>query len=465
MWFVKIKILWFIAFCCAVQHISAKTHHVDSTTGFNQLVAQAVIQPGDEIIWKDGIYSNIDLDLKGFNGTPNQPVKLRSETPGGVVFTGASRLNIGTDHTVISGFHYRVTSNEQTPKQIISFRSRGNIAASNSRLTEIKIEEAEPGKPILQKSKWVVLYGQFNRVDHCYFVNKRTRDNLMTVYLDESNMPNGAWHRIDHNYFGPRPNGRAAGGSSNGWEIIRIGDSRSSHLSAFCRVEKNLFEGCNGEIEIISNKSRDNSYIANTFLNCEGQLTLRHGAYCVVAGNLFQGNGHAKNEESGVRIIGPGHKVVGNTFIGLSGQGERGAIVISDGVENGAANEYEPVANLEIRSNTIIACRNPIVIGSFSGKVHPSGRVINVAPQSVLISDNYIVGGNPIVTFLSQSKPDVTFENNIAYLTGQDSQKIAGSKVQFSPKEILWQNGAATTTNSGKSLSTGITRDNVGPSW
>jgi len=41
-------------------------------------------------------------------------------------------------------------------------------------------------------------------------------------------------------------------------------------------VEENRFEGCRGEIEIISNKSCENVYRRNTFVDCEGTLTLRH---------------------------------------------------------------------------------------------------------------------------------------------------------------------------------------------
>jgi poly(beta-D-mannuronate) lyase len=42
-------------------------------------------------------------------------------------------------------------------------------------------------------------------------------------------------------------------------------------------VEHNLFQECNGEIEIVSSKSCENTYRYNTFLNCEGAVTLRHG--------------------------------------------------------------------------------------------------------------------------------------------------------------------------------------------
>ena len=42
-------------------------------------------------------------------------------------------------------------------------------------------------------------------------------------------------------------------------------------------MEQNFFDRCDGELEIISSKSCDNIYRGNTFLNCAGMLTLRHG--------------------------------------------------------------------------------------------------------------------------------------------------------------------------------------------
>lgn len=80
----------------------------------------------------------------------------------------------------------------------------------------------------------------------------------------------------------------------NGQEIIRIGTSDVSMTTAAVTVRGNIFEKCNGEIEIISNKSCGNVFTNNLFLNCKGTLTLRHGNNCTVAGNYFFGNGIAE---------------------------------------------------------------------------------------------------------------------------------------------------------------------------
>ena len=89
-------------------------------------------------------------------------------------------------------------------------------------------------------------------------------------------------HRIDHNHFGHRPPLRR-----NGGETIRVGNSWSSMSSSGTLVERNLFDRCDGELEIISSKSSDNVYRQNTLRACAGMLTLRHGNRCLVADNYF----------------------------------------------------------------------------------------------------------------------------------------------------------------------------------
>ena len=55
-------------------------------------------------------------------------------------------------------------------------------------------------------------------------------------------------------------------------------------------VEDNYYEHCDGEAEIISNKSCENIYRRNTFVECKGAL-MRHGNRCTAEGNWFFGHG------------------------------------------------------------------------------------------------------------------------------------------------------------------------------
>ncbi len=388
------------------------THHVQNAQELNRLWSSGKLQPGDEVIWASGVQTDAVVRLSGANGTAEAPLTLRSATPQGTIFTGRSRLEIGSDHVIVSGFKFICPSEGKIPSKIIRLRARSKDPAHHCRLTNLHMEQDKPGPSMLTKCKWVVLYGEGHRVDHCTFIGKRTRDNTLTVYLPSDTSKDGVRHRIERNYFADRPDGREAKGSTNGWETIRIGDSKTSHLPARCVVQGNLFERCDGEIEIISNKSCFNLYHGNLFLHCQGQLTLRHGSDCRVQHNIFIGGGQNKTEESGVRIIGPRHQVEGNFFAFLSGKKTRGTVVLSEGVENGKVNEYLPVTDAVIRHNVILNCAEPFVLGALAGKKVSQGKTLDVPPSNSVISDNLILGSGPLVTTLSPNKPDVTLIDN-----------------------------------------------------
>ena len=90
----------------------------------------------------------------------------------------------------------------------------------------------------------------------------------------------------------------------NGGETIRIGTSANSMESSRTIVENNTFKNCDGEIEIISNKSANNIFRNNLFLESKGSLTLRHGNNTLVEGNVFLGNNVSKT--GGIRVINEG---------------------------------------------------------------------------------------------------------------------------------------------------------------
>ena len=145
---------------------------------------------------------------------------------------------------------------------------------------------------------YVHLFGADNRVDHCYLAGQNQR--LSTLQVEAEGKPNR--HRIDHNHFGPRPPlGR------NGGETIRVGYSHQSMNNSGTIVEHNLFDRCDGEIEIISSKSCDNIYRYNTFLDCAGMLTLRHGnRYPSTATSSSASTSAAP---AAIRVIGEDHTV------------------------------------------------------------------------------------------------------------------------------------------------------------
>jgi poly(beta-D-mannuronate) lyase len=199
-----------------------------------------------------------------------------------------------------------------------------------------------------ESNTWIAVYGKNNRIDHCYLVDKRNIGVTMTVRMvDELCHENN--HRIDHNYFGYRQNLGA-----NGGETLRLGTSHYSLSTCGTTVENNYFEYCDGEHEIISNKSCGNKFLNNTFMECRGTLTYRHGNDNVAEGNVFFGNG--KEHTGGIRIINKRNKAINNYFADLTGYRFRGALVIMNGVPNSAINRYHQVDGGVFTNNTFVNC-------------------------------------------------------------------------------------------------------------
>ncbi len=326
---------------------------------------------GDTIVMKNGTWTDKSISFTA-QGSLNNPVVLLAEKAGDVILNGSSKLNFSGKYIEINGLYFK--DGTLSASDVISFRTSSSNTAENCRLTNTTIENYNPSLNTVD-SKWVSIYGKNNKVDHCSFVNKNNSGTLLVVWLTSGVTVN---HVISDNYFGSRnSNLDSSGNELNGQEIIRVGDSSTSMTTASVTVEGNFFEKCNGEIEVISNKSCGNLYKNNLFLECKGMLTLRHGNSCTVIGNYFFGNGIS--ESGGVRIIGENHKVYNNYFENLRGTNYRSAICMVRGMENSVLNDYFQVKNALVAFNTMVNCSQSFSINynsSSSYKMPPIGSTI-----------------------------------------------------------------------------------------
>jgi poly(beta-D-mannuronate) lyase len=342
-------------------------------------------RPGDRITMKNGIWRDVDLLFIG-QGTVEKPITLRAETAGEVVLTGHSRLRIAGQYLVVDGLWFK--GGALSSGHVIAFRKDASLVSSHCRLTQCAVTDYNPPLDTTEY-KWVSLFGTKNRVDHCYISGKNNDGATMVVWVGDG--PND--HQIDHNHFANRPPlGR------NGGETLRVGTSGVSMTVSRTVVEHNLFERCDGEIEIISSKSGENIYRHNTFRSSMGTLTLRHGNANRVEGNFFLGEGVANT--GGVRIIGEDHRVVNNYFENLQGTGGRSALVLVDGIPESPLGGYFQVKRALVAFNTFVDCREPIEIGNGLGS---SGR--SLPPDGVVFANNLVraIGDRPIVTILDAS--------------------------------------------------------------
>ncbi len=354
-------------------------------------------QPGDVLIMANGVWVDQEIEFE-CEGALNDSIILRAETPGQVILTGGSNLRIHGRYLKVEGLWFL---NGASPSGgVIEFRDSSDELAEHCRLTNCTILYYNPENEY-SDYKWVSLYGAYNRVDHCHFEGKNHSAATLVVWFKRVTVPPAHYHRIDHNYFGYRPNlGR------NGGETIRIGTSTYSMNNSRTIVEYNLFERCNGEIEIISSKSCENIYRYNTFYECEGTLTLRHGNRCEIYGNFFIGN--QKPMTGGVRVIGEDHYVYNNYFEGLYGLADDWycALPIMNGVPNSPLNRYFQVKNAVIAFNTFVDCPTPIAlgVGGDSEKTLP--------PLDCTIANNLVDECGQIFT-VYDDPVNMTWEGNI----------------------------------------------------
>ena len=334
--------------------------------------AAAKAKPGDVILLKNKVWTDVQLVVSG-KGTKEKPIWIKPESGDKIEISGKSNLKIGGEYIHLKGFHFK---NGYSPKDhVINFKVDNNNLANNCRITQFAIYDfSQPER--FKGDSWVVLWGKNNRVDHSTFTNKLNAGPVIIAELnDERSQEN--YHRIDSNHF----NGRQRFGS-NGGETIRIGVSRYSLTASKTQIVHNLFERCNGEVEIVSIKSGENHISFNTFLECEGSLVLRHGSKNVVQGNLFLGNN--KPFTGGVRVINPVHQVFDNVFKDLKGTAFRSPLAVMNGVPNSLINRYYQVVDAKIERNTFINCE-PSLFGT--GK--DSERTLS--PQNVIFAKNLLV--------------------------------------------------------------------------
>ena len=357
--------------------------------------AIAGAQPGDAIVMANGVWTDLDIVFRA-DGTEADSIRLMTETPGGVVLDGSSSLRIAGDYLVVDGLRFE--GGVPTGSQIIQFRD-GAKQANHSRLTNVSVIDANPTNRNFD-TKWVSLYGTYNRVDHGYFGGKTNVGTTLVVWLESGSNARPVHHRIDHNHFGPRP----PLGQNEG-ETIRIGTSTNSMQDAFVTVERNLFDRCDGEAEIISVKSGANTIRSNTFFRSRGSLTLRHGNGSRVEGNVFFGQ--RVDDTGGVRIIGEDHVVVNNYFELLAGTGFQSAIAIMNGVPNSPLNRYFQVRNVVVAHNTIVRARDAVTIGAGAD----SERTL--PPENVVFHNNVILSQGETIVDLEAEPINMTWDGTV----------------------------------------------------
>ncbi|WP_189338348.1 polysaccharide lyase 6 family protein [Sphingobium sp. SCG-1] len=331
------------------------------------------LAPGDVVTLANGEWKNFEIMFEA-RGTREKPVTLQAQTKGAVVITGRSNLRLAGEYLVVSGLVFR--NGYSADADLISFREKQGVFASNSRLTEIVIDNFSQPNPE-EGENWIAFYGHDNRLDHSHILGKRSRGVTVAVIRDDP-QPQADRHRIDHNYFGPRP---PLG--KNGGETIRVGTSDLSKGISGTIIEDNYFEECDGEAEIISIKSGGNIVRGNLVIASQGSIVLRHGDGNLVERNVILGKG--KPGTGGIRIINARQTVRNNYIEGVTGTGHYAALSIMNGSVSGPLNGYAQVTDTLIEGNSVIEAAE-VSIGT------GAGSKLAAAPVRTRFERNLVTG-------------------------------------------------------------------------
>ncbi len=382
------------------------TIKVSDKEALHEAISKA--KPGDNIVMANGVWENIQIRFSA-KGTKEQPITLRAETEGKVSIEGKSDLKLAGEYLNVKGLYFK---NGFSPtRAVVEYRIDNENIAFNSTISNCVIEDYN--KPQRNMTDfWVVFRGRNNKLENCYIAGKSNRGPTVRVIL-EGNESVKNYHKIINNHFGPRP---PKGGASA--ETIQIGNSATSMAPSYTLVANNLFERCNGEVEIISSKSNFNEFRNNVFYKSEGSLVTRHGAYCTVDGNYFIGDGTSE-QMGGIRLIGTGHWVTNNYFYNLKGNDFRSPLAVMNGIPKASLNRYLQVTDVVIAHNSWINCKSPLQFGvgvnTNQKDVLPKSEIRSARPTRTIVANNLIynkIGDKqPIITY--DSIEGVKFKNNI----------------------------------------------------
>ena len=386
---------------------------------------------GDQIILANGIWKDVQIKFRG-KGTTDNPITIKAETTGKVTIEGESYLKFGGEYLVVEGLYFK---NGFSPSNAvidfkISSKDKPDEISNNCKVTNCVIEDFN--KPKRDKSDlWVQFWGRHNTLSNCYIAGKTNRGPTVRVSIAGIESINN-YHQIVNNHFGPRP---VKGGPSG--ETIQLGDSYTSMSPSHTMVANNLFEECNGEVEVISSKTNFNIFKNNVFYKSEGSLVTRHGNYSMIDGNYFIGDGENENY-GGIRIINTGHWVVNNYFYGLKGKSFRSPLAVMNGIPKSPLNRYNQVTDVVVAYNTYVNCSSPWQFGVGTNiaqaKVLPKSEIRSARAIRTTVANNIIYNEKGLESIVVENdKADgVAFMKNIINNQGVVFKDFNGGIIEAS---------------------------------
>jgi poly(beta-D-mannuronate) lyase len=361
-----------------IQKITAKVYHISSEIEFKSI--QALLSPGDEVEIKNGNYTDWALAISS-KGTAAKPIIIRAEKPGMVIFSGnitTPVFKVSGDYIFIKGISFKNCVLTKTGI-LIELNATNNCQLSNCNFSANRVTAQFTPLVIISGN------GNTNVIEGCNFTSNV--DNLDVLFkITKDSFPKLTL--IENNVFSDKV--RVSWQNGNGGECVQIGQDPVllGNQRPETTVRKNRFIHCNGENEVISNKSSGNKYLNNYFEDNDGELVMRGGHDCVIADNTFKGG------TGGIRINGTNHTIINNKIDGI-----QTAIRLMYGMAKGKEEIgfYIAASDCTIKNNTISNATTGILVGDskdadwtgkFDTKRYPSPVMQSVAPFNNNIVEN-----------------------------------------------------------------------------
>jgi hypothetical protein len=360
--------------------------------------------PGDVIQLADGSYSTSATISITRAGTATAPITVQAQHVGAATISGGGGFGIGSaaSNVVLAGF--RLTG------------SRGLSIPAGARHVRITRNTFQMARRVVD---WLTVAGDDAQIDRNTFQHKSTAGNFIDVIgPGTSGMAQRTW--IHHNYFLDH-----SFRGSNGGESVRIGGSSRQHSSARAVVEDNLFEKCNGDLEVVSVKSTGNVIRYNTLRNSNGTITLRHGWNNRVEGNYLIGNA------TGIRMFGNNHVVVNNVVQNSTGPSLKvGGGEVRD--DTRSRTNHDAVDHALVAFNTFVSDPSPAI------QVGDGG--LRFQPGDVTIADNIVSGTGGAALSVTRGSTNLRFQGNMLNGVSGGAMPASGFR-SANPKLVLDSGG------------------------
>ncbi|OBT12189.1 hypothetical protein A9264_03375 [Vibrio sp. UCD-FRSSP16_10] len=401
--------------------VDGQTYYT-SADDLNEVLASAV--GGDEIIITDsGEISIKDISF-------DSQVLIRAETVGGLKLENATIQN--SNNITLQGFMFGPSNDVSTLVKIVNST---NIKVLRNYFDHLDVTEGQSSLVVTESSQFIEIgYNEFHDknisvvdgakntgsyIKFQYDVDDTTGEELMTKDA-----------HIHHNYFNNITpylvDGTPAGDSDR--EAIVMGISSSQDIETNHIVEYNLFENCDGENEILTIKTSENTFRYNTFKNSMGSLSFRLGYNNSAYGNYFYGTGASDSVEDdnyqtgGIRIYGEGHSVYDNYMEGLSGTSWRLPLLIDNGDTSDSSNgdSHETPTNINVANNTIVDSTGG---GIYIGREDSSYKN---SPSNITVTGNVVIGSEGTLFGNDADDSSNTWSGNTAYNSGSATVNSGG---------------------------------------